>query len=119
MIGVCDEAIKVFDCGCYGCKQLKIFSEEIHGVRNQPEPDDKPIGYSGVDIEKYQIGRLILINGECDFLQRETNYGRAFTLLVFTSDVCSSIQDDDIKQKVLTNKQNLGWGWMAAPAQQR
>ena len=113
MIGICNDAVKVFECGCYDCMLLKNFSEEIAGVRNQPDYKTivawtlKNIG-SGECFES-------LVNEIFDKEEQSANYGRAFTLLVFTYDVCSSIHDGGIRQRVLTivdthlSRQNIDW----------
>ena len=113
MIGVCEETIKQFDCSCYDCKVLKNFAEEIAGVRIQN--DYKSIvAWTLANIRSGECFELLVNEIFCKEKQ-SANFGRAFTLLVFTYDVCSSIQDDDIKQKVLNivhrhlSTQNVDW----------
>ena len=113
MIGICEE-VKQFNCDCSDCILLKSVAEKIQAIKEYPEY--RPIlEWTLRNIESgdcFETLVYVIFGKE----KHSSNWGRALTLLVFTYDVCTSIQDDDdVKLKVLSivdkhlSKQNIDW----------
>ena len=113
MIGICEE-VKQFNCDCSDCILLKSVAEKIQAIRAYPEYRTI-LEWTLRNIASDDCFESLVYAIFCEE-KHSSNWGRALTLLVFTYDVCTSIQDDDdVKLKVLSivdkhlSKQNIDW----------